>query len=301
MRIDKEPVPLPGTTYDPLYPCWDGKPMGETDLHAAAIIALREALQDYYAAAGRTDVYVATNIVLYYEQGVRDARRDPDVLVALGSGTHPRQSYRVWEEGRLPDVVFEIASPSTHMEDTGDKFQVYQTLGIREYFLFDPQGEFYSPTLMGYHLVRGRYARIRPVEGAALPSRRLGVWLVAQDSELRVIDPATRQMVPTHSERNEQIEQTREELERVGEERDLAHEERDLAQREQREERRLRLQAERTARQATEDAQQSRDRAQESERAAQQATEDAQQSRDRVRELEDEMRRLRGLPPGEGS
>ena len=287
MRIEKEPVPLPGTTYDPLYPCWDGKPMGETDFHAAAVIALREALQDFYAAAGRTDVYVASNIVLYYEQGVTNARRDPDVLVTLGTGTHPRQSYRVWEEGRLPDVVFEIASPSTHAEDTGNKFVVYQTLGIREYFLFDPQGEFYSPTLMGYHLVRGRYARIRPVEGAALPSRRLGVWFVAQGSELRVIDPATRRMVPTHSEQNEQI--------------DLAQEERDLAQREQREERRLRLRAERTARQATEDAQQSRDRAQESERTAQQAAEDAQQLRDRVRELEEEMRRLRGLPPEEGS
>ena len=294
MRIDKEPVPLPGTTHDPLYPCWDGKPMGETNLHAAAITALSQALADFYAAAGRTDVYVATNIVLYYEQGVTNARRDPDVLVTLGIGSHPRQSYRVWEEGRLPDVVFEIASPSTHMEDTGDKFQVYQTLGIREYFLFDPQGEFYSPTLIGYHLVRGRYARIRPVEGAALPSRRLGVWLVAQGSELRVIDPATRQMVPTHSEKNEQVEQMREELERV-------EEERDLAQREQREERRLRLRAERAAQQAAEDAQQSRDRAQESERAAQQAAEDAQQSRDRVRELEDEMRRLRGLPPGEES
>ena len=254
MRIDKTPLPLPGTVEDPLYPCWDGKPMGETDLHTEAILVLREALQDFYAAAGRTDVYVASNMLLYYEQGVANARRDPDVLVALGASTHSRQSYRVWEEGRLPDVVFEIASESTHAEDTGDKFQVYQSLGIREYFLFDPQGRFYDPPLIGYHLVRGRYARIRPVEGAALPSRRLGVWLVAQGNELRLIDPATREMIPTRREHIEQLE-----------------EERDLAIEGKREQRQLRLRSERAARQAE----------------------------GRVRELEDELRRLRGLPPVE--
>ena len=261
MRIDKEPLPLPGTTTDPLYPSWDGKPMGETDFHTAAILVLREALEDYYAAAGRTDVYVASNMLLYYAQNFSDARRDPDVLVALGTGTHRRQSFRVWEEGRLPDVVFEIASKSTHAEDTGDKFQVYQCLGIREYYLFDPQGEFYSPTLMGYRLVRGRYSRVRPVEGDALPSRQLGLWLVGQGSELRLIDPATREMIPTRRERIEQVE----------EERDLAQEERDSARREQREERLQRLRSERLARQAE----------------------------IRIRELEDELRRLRGLPPGE--
>jgi Uma2 family endonuclease len=233
MRIEKEPVPLPGTVEDPLYPSWDGKPTGETDFHSAAILVLREALEDFYAAAGRTDVYIASNILLYYEQGVRNARRDPDVLVALDTSPHRRRSFRVWEEGRLPDVVFEIASENTHAEDTGDKFQVYQSLGIREYVLFDPEGAFYDTPLMGYHLVRGRYARLRPVEGAALPSRRLGVWLVAQGGELRLIDPATR-------ERIEQAE----------EERDLAQEERDLARSEQREERLSRLRSERAARRA---------------------------------------------------
>jgi len=261
MRIDKEPLPLPGTTYDPLYPSSDGEPMGESDLHTRAVLILREALEDFYAASGRTDVYVASNILLYYEKGVRDARREPDVLVALGASTHPRQSFRVFEEGRLPNVVFEIASKKTHREDTGDKFQVYQSLGIREYFLFDPQGEFFDPPLMGYRLVRGRYARLRPVEGDTLLSRQLGLWLVAQGNELRLIDPATREMVPTRRERIEQVE---EELER-------AEEERGLARREQREERLLRLRAERTARSAE----------------------------DRVRELEDELRRLRGLPPEE--
>ena len=123
---------------------------------------------------------------------------------------------------------------------------------------------------MGFRLARGRYARIKPIEGASLPSRRLGVWLVAQGSELRVIDPATGEMVQTRLER----------IERVEDERDRAQEALEQAQREQREERQRRLR---------------------SERATRQAEADAQQARDRVREVEAELRRLRGLPPGEGS
>ena len=268
MRIDKEPLRLPGTTIDPLYPSSDGEPMGEGDLHTQAVLVLREALEDFYAAAGRADVYIASNMLLYYERGVTAARREPDVLVALGARTHARRSFRSFEEGRLPNVVFEIASESTHAEDNGDKLQVYQSLGIKEYFLFDPHGEFYDPTLRGHRLTRGRYVPIRPVEGATLPSRQLGLWLVGQGSELRPIDPTTGLMVPTRRERIEQIEEAL-----------------DLSQRARREERLSRLRAERAVRRADEEAQKSK--------------EEAQKSKDRVRELEDELRRLRGLPPGE--
>src|SRR5947209_276850 len=100
---------LPGTTLDPLYPANDGKPMSESDLHVLAVILLREGLEDFFASTARSDVCVATNMLLYYEQGNPSGRRDPDVLVALGVGNHPRRSFRTWEEGTLPNVLFEIA------------------------------------------------------------------------------------------------------------------------------------------------------------------------------------------------
>ena len=59
MRIGKEPLPLPGTVENPLYPSSDGGPMGETDFHSAAVLVLGQALQDFYAA-GRTDVLGAS-------------------------------------------------------------------------------------------------------------------------------------------------------------------------------------------------------------------------------------------------
>src|SRR5438552_267518 len=118
--------PLPGTTIDPLYPSSDGQPMGETSLHVLAVILLREGIEDFFAA--RSDVYVASNMVLYYDRGNPSGRRDPDVLVALGVGNHQRRSFRTWEENAIPNVLFEVSSETTHDEDLGPKRDIYERL-----------------------------------------------------------------------------------------------------------------------------------------------------------------------------
>ncbi len=41
-----------------------------------------------------------------------------------------------------PDLVIEILSPSTAKRDHGDKFELYQRFGTREYWLIDPEAEF---------------------------------------------------------------------------------------------------------------------------------------------------------------
>src|SRR6185437_3751039 len=112
-------APLPGTQVDPLYPDSDGRPMGDTDFHTDALIWLREALKDYFNAA--PDVYVASNIIMYYKQGAPKSRRDPDVLVARGVGNHSRRAFRIWEEKVVPCVLFEIASKNTWRVDLNEK------------------------------------------------------------------------------------------------------------------------------------------------------------------------------------
>ena len=84
-------------------------------------------------------LYVAMNIVFYYEQGNPRGRRDPDVLVARGVvGKHLRRSFRVWEEGVWPCTLFEISSEKTWRRDIGPKRRLYARLNIPEYFVFDP-------------------------------------------------------------------------------------------------------------------------------------------------------------------
>jgi Uma2 family endonuclease len=195
--------PLPGTQIDPLYPDSDGRPLGDTEFHSAAMIWLREALQDHFA--GRSDVYVASNLLLYYQQGNPAGRRDPDVLVAKGVGNHVRRSFRVWEEGVMPQVLFEIASESTWREDLGVKRTLYASLGVREYFLFDPEGGYLDPRLQGFRLDQGAFVPLTPAVNGALESAELGLRFVPEGAMLRLIDAATGVVVPTRSERADQL------------------------------------------------------------------------------------------------
>jgi Uma2 family endonuclease len=61
----------------------------------------------------------------------------------------------VWEEGKGPDLVIELTSPSTRHEGLDKKFKLYRdTLHVGEYFLLDPFEEYLKPSLQGYRLRR---------------------------------------------------------------------------------------------------------------------------------------------------
>ena len=52
-----------------------------------------------------------------------------------------------------PDVIFEIASPSTTLKDRREKMAIYEKFGVTEYFLVDPEAELIEK----YMLSNGRY------------------------------------------------------------------------------------------------------------------------------------------------
>jgi Uma2 family endonuclease len=204
------PQPLPGTLRDPLYPDSDGEPMSETDFHAFALFGLREALQDFFA--GQPDVYVATNLLLYFEEGNPAAHRDPDVLVARGVGNHFRRSFRTWEEHTVPHVLFEIASERTWRNDLYEKRPTYEQLGVAEYFLFDPEGLYLRPHFRGFRLLNGVSLELTPALDGSLVSAELGLRMRPEGAMLRLIDEHTGEPIPTRSERAEQARQRAEEL-----------------------------------------------------------------------------------------
>jgi len=180
------------------YPESDGKPMGETDVHIDALIYLREALRDYF----RDDpqMYVAGNMFLYYEEGNPSACVAPDVFVVQGVAKGERRTYRLWEEGQPPVVVFEITSRGSRLEDLGTKRAVYAMLGVREYFLYDPLGEYLRPTLQGYRLQEGEYQRLSPGGEGEFTSQALGLELRLEDGRLRVFNPTTGERLLTPAE-----------------------------------------------------------------------------------------------------
>ena len=167
------------------YPSSDGKPLAENDAQHTAILYGVGALGVYYA--GRRDVYVSCDLLIYYEEGNPRVSVAPDVFVVFGVEDRMRMNYKVWEEGKGPDFVLEVASPSTWREDVGRKRDIYARLGVREYWLYDPLGEHLKPALQGNRLVDGEYER-QPLLGSldgrlGLRSETLGLDLLSHDEE----------------------------------------------------------------------------------------------------------------------
>jgi Uma2 family endonuclease len=187
------------------YPTTDHKPMAETDWHRDLMGDLIQILKRYYA--GKPLVYVSGNLLIFYVPGNKRKHLAPDVFVVKGVPDRQRPNYLVWEEGKGPHFVIELTSSSTRAEDVKKKFQLYQdVLKVKEYFLFDPLGDYLDPPLRGYRLVRGKYQAIRAVNGR-LPSRILGLHLERDGKVLRLYDPATGEWLPTPDERVDEAEE----------------------------------------------------------------------------------------------
>jgi Uma2 family endonuclease len=179
------------------FPDSDGEPMAENDANRIQMSDLIFALQRLMA--DRDDVYVGGNLLVYYNPANGWDHLSPDVLVAFGVRSGLRHSWRTWIEGKFPDVVFEITSPSTEDVDRGRKMEQYAVLGAREYYIFDPEASM-RPAFRGHHIVDGRFAGLAVEASGGIVSPLLGLELRPVDSWLRVINPESGSVVPIPSE-----------------------------------------------------------------------------------------------------
>ena len=133
--------------------------------HGDAVLLAMAALRNHFR--DRQDVLVAWELVVYYEQGDNTAWLRPDVQVVFGVGREGnRHTFKVWEEGRPPDFVLELASPSTGENDARHKAQEYFGIGVREYWRLDPVGTMMGTALEGYRASGGRCHRVESVARA---------------------------------------------------------------------------------------------------------------------------------------
>lgn len=209
-------------------PCSDGEPM-ESYRHVLQMQLLMETLSDAWDA--RDDFFVGGNMFVYFSE--LQARgemkvRGPDVFVALNTDRRKqRKSWVAWQEnGKLPDVVIELLSPSTVAIDRGEKKRIYAQLWrTGHYVLFDP----HTCVLEGYRLVSGHYEPIAPdargelaIESAGLAvGLREGTFRGEGGRWLRWID-ANGAALPTGTERAAEAER----VARAATERALAAEQR---------------------------------------------------------------------------
>ena len=199
--------------------------------------------------------------------------RYPDLLVAFNvdpDAFERSNAYVIEEQGKPPDFVLEIASPSSRRRDLVTKRAAYARLEIPEYWRFDELAKRRPRKLSGDRLEGNEY---RPLPTELLPdgvvqgySPVLDLHLRWEEGELRWYDPATgRPIASLAEEREARIRSdARAEVERG-----------------------TRILAEERAR--TEEA-----RARHEQEARAQAEERARADREYARQLEAELRRLRG-------
>lgn len=171
------------------YPYSDGQPMAESDIHRKEMLDLIAALDRRYR--GTPDVYVAGNMFLYFRQGDPRSVVAPDVFLVRGIAKGERKSFKLWEEGRVPNLVIEVTSESTRNEDLTRKKTCYERLGVEEYILHDPEGDYLSPRLQGYRLAGDRYEPMPARFDGSLDSRTTGLTLRVEGNNLRLIDTVT--------------------------------------------------------------------------------------------------------------
>ena len=144
------------------------------------------------------------DLTVPYERGDTTKVLVPDLFVALRAGRRrERISYRLWENP-VPDLVIEMLAESTSEADVGSKWRTYERLGVRECFLFDPEGLELPAPLVGYRLRDGRYRPVRANAAGRLPSRVLGLELHVRAGWLRFRDPGTGEDLPTYDEAEDQ-------------------------------------------------------------------------------------------------
>ena len=180
-----------------VYPSGDGEPMADNDWQWIAMADTALTLRNRYV--GRADVYVASDMLVYYRVNDVSARVAPDVYVVFGAnGNHRRYSWLTWREGKAPDFVLEVASPRTWQQDAGRKRDIYAAMGVTEYWRFDPRGEFFVPELIGEQLFGGEYRRLSlhaDADGILRGhSALLGLDICVRPGlELRLYDPVAGQ------------------------------------------------------------------------------------------------------------
>lgn len=196
---DIQPADVSDTTEIVVPPCdlYSDEPQLETDLHLRQILALLTSLE--WLWQDRQDFFASGNLTIYFspKQIKSQDFRGPDFFVVLGTERRTRKSWVVWEEdGKYPNVIFEVLSESTAKADKTTKKQTYQDIfRTPEYFWVDPV----TSAFEGFVLMAGEYQAIQPNSSGHLWSRQLDLYVGIYDAQLRFFT-SQGNLVPTPPE-----------------------------------------------------------------------------------------------------
>jgi Uma2 family endonuclease len=209
---DKKSSPSSNGKTEIEYPSEEKKKLGETDYQHIQISILEQALRLFLA--DRKDVYLASDLIVYYEEGNPNRRFAPDIMICFGVEKKKRRTYKLWEEKVVPRVVIEVVSKETWQKDVTTKRRLYERLGVEEYFVVDPEYKYLPAPMFAYRLEFGELVRQNIAENR-ISIQALGLELVNTGKEFRVFDPETDEFLPTSEDLQAKVKRLEAELARL--------------------------------------------------------------------------------------
>ena len=216
------------------YPSSDREPVTETYDHLYALLTTLEVLKQPLKGRRAT---VLGNQFLYYSQGFPKLRTAPDVMVIFDVEPGGRDHYKIWEEGQVPSVIFEMTSKGTQDQDKSFKKTLYESLEVKEYWLFDPKGEWISEKLQGYRLRGETYELItdshsEPLQlRLAVEGKLIGFYREDTGEKLLIPDELAQALGQKTQELLQEIQARQQAEELAEQERQRAEQERQRADR----------------------------------------------------------------------
>lgn len=192
---------------DILFPDSDGKPMADNTEQYRWIVIIKENLEILLAAFD--DVFIAGDLLWYPVRSQLVSPTAPDVMVVFGRLKGKRRSYRQWNEENIPpQVVFEILSHSNNTDEMNRKLEFYNTYGVDEYYIYDPE----SFQLDGWLRQNGNLSKLWQMDGWVSP--RLKIRFETSQGELVIYRPDGQRFLNSiEQEQQKQQEQQRAEQE----------------------------------------------------------------------------------------
>ena len=142
--------------------------------------------------------------------------RYPDMMIAFDVDPEAydrRNAYIISEQGKPPDFILEVGSPSTGRVDMEEKRDDYAALGVQEYWRFDETGRSHGTRLAGNRLVDGIYhpIAIEELEEDVLQGRSavLHLDLRWEHGQLKWHDPVTDRHITTYDDQAARAERNR--------------------------------------------------------------------------------------------
>jgi Uma2 family endonuclease len=162
---------------DRRYPDRDGKPMADNTEQYRWIVIIKENLEILFASD--PNAFIAGDLLWYPVRSQLVSPAAPDVMVVFGRPKGKRGSYKQWQEENIPpQVVFEILSPSNDAEEMERKLEFYDTYGVEEYYLYNPD----NFKLDGWQRQNGHLAKLWQLNNWVSP--RLGIRFDTSGGEL---------------------------------------------------------------------------------------------------------------------